>query len=128
MVLEMDQIANISIDMDDEWQYENNDTEISCKLYGLEDYADFIWSGYKEDYPDAWVDIYATINLNGDSEEYVSQIEFVLVTNSPDDNDKSHTEVIGYTKEGRMLAERLKKTSNGGLQWMIDEVKQNENI
>lgn len=116
-------IKNIAIDMEDEWQYENGDTEITCKLYGLEDKAKELWGDYMEEFLQGWCDIYATVVINGDSEEYVKELEFVLVTNDLDVKDKYHTEPIGYTREGRMMAEQLKATSNGGLQWMIDEAE-----
>ena len=75
-----------------------------------------------EEFPEGWCDIYATIAINGDSEEYVKEVEFILVTNDPTVKDKYHKETVGYTREGRLMAEQLKKTSNGGLQWMISEV------
>lgn len=115
-------IKGIAIDMEDEWEYQNNDTEITCKLYGLEEKAKEMWGDYMEEFPDGWCDIYATIAINGTSEEYVKEIEFVLVTNDPTVEDKYHWESVGYTREGRMIAEQLKQTSNGGLQWMIDEI------
>ena len=115
-------INEIAIDMEDEWNYQRDDTEITCKLYGLEDKAKELWGDYMQEFPEGWCDIYATIAISGDSEEFVKEIEFVLVTNDPTVKDKYHIETVGYTREGRLIAERLKETSNGGLQWMIDEV------
>ena len=123
MTFSEDVIKEIAIDMEDEWLYQNDDTEISCKLYGLEDKAKELWGNYMEEFLEGWCDIYATIVIKGDSEEYVKEIEFILVTNDPTVKDKYHTEDVGYTREGRLMAEQLKKTSNGGLQWMIDEVR-----
>lgn len=121
MTFSEESINNIAIDMADEWEYGNNDTEINCKFYGLEDYAER-WFQRGDNYPDGWLDCYAIIVLNGNNERYVRQIEFVLVTND-DTQDRYLTISMCNDREGRMIASKLYETSHGGLEQMENDLE-----
>lgn len=119
MTFSEEKIKEISIDMDDEWQYMENDTVLSVKLYGLEEYAERFWQR-KENYPDGWIDVYAQVVINEPNEPYVKQIEFVLITNN-DTQDRYLTISFYEDMESRMIADKLFATSHGGLQQMVDD-------
>ena len=63
MTFTEESIKGISIDMEDEWEYMENDTVLSAKFYGLEDYAERFWQR-EEYFPDGWIDIYAKVVIN----------------------------------------------------------------
>lgn len=119
MTFTEESINGIAIDMEDDWKYDNNDTEIVCKFFGLEDFAErFFERGDK--YPDGWIDCYAFIVLNEYNERYVRKIEFLLRTNDGTE-DRYLMVKLNYSQESRMIASMLFDTSDNGLYEMLKE-------
>lgn len=104
-------IKEISIDMHDEWQYDEDDDTVSVKFYGLEEYIERFFNMTREDYTSSWIDCYAIIDKK---KKIVTQLEFVCVYNEPDLDERG----IGIRLcpcEGALFYNRLVDTSNGGL-------------
>ena len=104
-------INTISIDMYDEWQYEEDDNTVSVKFYGLEEYIERFFNMTREEYPDSWIDCYATSDRK---KKIVTQLEFDCVYNDPD-LDERGIGIMLCPYEGALFYNRLVDTSNGGL-------------
>ena len=121
MTFTEDSIKKITIDMEDEWQYENDGKEINCMFHGLEDYAERFFD-IKEDHPDDYVDCYATIVLDRYGERYVRAIEFQFITRL-DIQNRYLTINFNNCEESRMIAAKLYETSHGGLEQMENDLE-----
>lgn len=104
-------IKEISIDMHDEWQYDEDDDTVSVKFYGLEEYIERFFNMTREEYPDSWIDCYATIDRK---KKIVTQLEFDCVYNDLD-LDERGIGIMLCPHEGALFYNRLVETSNGGL-------------
>lgn len=104
-------IKEISIDMNDEWQYEEDDDTVSVKFYGLEEYIERFFNMTREEHTSSWIDCYAIIDRE---KKIVTQLEFDCVYNEPD-LDERGIGIMLCPYEGTLFYNRLVDTSHGGL-------------
>lgn len=104
-------IKVISIDIHDEWQYDEDDDTVSVKFYGLEEYIERFFNMTRKEYTSSWIDCYAIIDKK---KKIVTQLEFVCVYNEPDLDERA-IGIMLCPYEGTLFYSRLVDTSNGGL-------------
>lgn len=101
-------IAKISFDTSDEWQYHEDDQTCSIMIGGMDGFAlRFFDADLDKKYTDGWLDTYAVINP---VKRLVEKIYFVLTTNEGGDDDGRELEIaITNLPEKKKLFDRLEK-------------------
>ncbi len=116
-------ISNISVEMDDDWQQEDDGTW-SVMITGLEGFACLFFNvDLDEEYPDGWVDTYAIVEPDKTS---VTGILFVLQTNDDGLMDKREL-FVKITNEPEMKALYAQMEKTGGREFR-DTMAGNEGL
>ena len=116
--------AQLIVDYNDEWQFEDDDKTVSVHFYGLEKYVRRIFD-LEDDYGDDWIDCYATINpVKG----VVTEL-FLQFTSNMDQDEVPDRELqikITNYPEGKMLLNEMLENDKdvGGFIRFIEETKE----
>ena len=111
----------ISVDYNDEWNYFDDEKEVSVKFYGFENRLRKFFN-LNDDYGNDWIDCYATIDPVN---EYVTQI-FMEFTSNCDEPDRELQLKITNKPEGKWLFDALIDSDKdfGGFIQFISEAKE----
>ncbi len=107
-------ISNISVDMTDDWQYDDDGT-CSVMINGLEGFAcNFFQVDLDDQYPDGWVNTYVIIDP---TEKKVIRVLFTLDLNSEDENDGREL-LLAITNPAEMEALYRRLEESGGREFV----------
>lgn len=112
----------ISVDYNDEWQYDDSDKTVTVKFFGFEKWVRRFFN-LEDDYGNDWIDCYAIIDP---IKEVVREIYMLFVSNCDDVQNKELEIIITNYCEERELFDALIENDKqfGGFNRFINKAKE----
>lgn len=112
----------ISVDYNDEWQYDDSDKTVTVKFFGFEKWVRRFFN-LEDDYGNDWIDCYAIIDP---IKEVVREIYMLFVSNCDDVQNKELEIIITNYCEERELFDALIENDQqfGGFKRFINNAKE----